>query len=57
MQITKLPNNMLIKWNGQGTFEIELPVGYEGDTCGICGNFDGDPDNEDLCFGLLRKGD
>ena len=35
-----------VKWNGKTKVQILLPANYKENTCGICGNFDGDPDND-----------
>ncbi|XP_038059591.1 IgGFc-binding protein-like [Patiria miniata] len=40
------PFGLSIRWDGSRTAEISLPYHYGNRTCGLCGNFDGNPDNE-----------
>ena len=35
-----------IRWNGDSALEIELDSSLAGKTCGLCGNFDGDMEND-----------
>ncbi len=38
---------LVVSWNGQSTVEIELDKRLaQKSTCGICGNFNGDPDDD-----------
>ncbi|XP_074049842.1 kielin/chordin-like protein isoform X1 [Macrotis lagotis] len=35
-----------VLWNGQSQVEVTLPGSYRGRTCGLCGNFNGFPQDE-----------
>ena len=37
-----------IRWNGDSALEIELDSSLAGKTCGLCGNFDGDMENDGM---------
>ena len=45
-QVLTTPFNLQVKWNGKRNGQIVMPVEYMENTCGLCGTFDEDPDND-----------
>ena len=41
-----LPNGVVIQWNGIKMVKIQVPPSQMNQVCGICGNFDGNNDND-----------
>ena len=37
---------LIITWDGKRSARIEIPFEYWNATCGLCGVFDGEPDND-----------
>ena len=35
-----------VSWDGKSVVNIESPVSLWNATCGLCGSFDGNPDND-----------
>lgn len=35
-----------ILWDGDSFIEVHVPKRYQGDTCGLCGNFNGEPNDD-----------
>ena len=37
---------LIVTWDGKRSARIEIPLEYWNATCGLCGVFDGNPDND-----------
>lgn len=37
---------LIVTWNGQRAARVQIPFEYWNATCGLCGVFDGDPEND-----------
>ena len=35
-----------VVWDGDSYTEVHAPISYRNKTCGFCGNFNGDPDDD-----------
>lgn len=46
--------NLEILWNGRHTAVVTVPATYWNATCGLCGNFDGEAENDFRLPGGLR---
>ncbi len=38
--------NMTLIWDGRAFIDITLPLHYGGTTCGLCGNFNENPEDD-----------
>ena len=50
-QVVSLPRNIEIIWDGVKKVEMKVPDSEKGSLCGICGNFDGVVDGNDMQMG------
>lgn len=55
LQVLATEFGLTVKWNGQTNVEIMLNKSASNTTCGLCGNFDGRPD-DDWTIGPSCKG-
>ena len=46
LQMLTTPVGISIKWDGKNNAQIEMPQLYFNKTCGLCGTYDGNPDND-----------
>ncbi|XP_033095406.1 IgGFc-binding protein-like, partial [Anneissia japonica] len=37
---------LVVRWDGKHAVEIQLPYKYQNSTCGLCGNYNGDPEDD-----------
>ena len=35
-----------VKWNGRNRLQVTIPVTMQGSVCGLCGPFNGNPDDD-----------
>ena len=46
-QVVRLHNDIEIKWSTKSRkFSVDLPSSYQNKVCGLCGNFNGDKDDD-----------
>ena len=36
----------MVRWNGANNVQVDIPFTYWNRTCGLCGTFDDDPNND-----------
>ena len=46
LQLLSTSFDLQVRWDGQRSGQIIMPVEYFDNTCGLCGTFDGNPDND-----------
>ena len=44
-------DGLVVQFNGQTIFKINMPCKYNGNVCGLLGNADNDPTNDNLMPG------
>ena len=37
---------LVVRWNGANNVQVDIPFTYWNRTCGLCGTFDDDPNND-----------
>ena len=37
---------LVVRWNGANNAQVDIPFTYWNRTCGLCGTFDDDPNND-----------
>ena len=37
---------LVVRWNGANNAQVDIPFTYWNKTCGLCGTFDDDPNND-----------
>lgn len=42
----RLQNGVVVLWSGRSFLEVTVPAAFKGRLCGLCGNFNGDPQDE-----------
>ena len=45
-QRLKTPFGLVVTWDGKRSAQVQISIDYWNRTCGLCGNFDGDDQNE-----------
>ena len=45
-QRLKTPFGLVVTWDGERSAQVQISIDYWNRTCGLCGNFDGDDQNE-----------
>ncbi len=45
-QVLRTDFGLVVSWNGKRNARIEISLDYWNATCGLCGVFDGEPDND-----------